>query len=151
LVFKPLVIDGTFNYQNSLIKYTANYTENSGIVGITNTSYYNLEIDNSSETNNFTLTSGSFYQMESSMNIGGNFSLADGADFNKGVSGQTLTFDGTGSLTDNNTNKQDLGAVVIAGTNTTRTLATPIKMSSLTINSGNTFSLAGNNLFFSNK
>ena len=55
---------------------------------------------------------------------------------------------GSGSLSDSNVVKQDLGAVVVAGAGSTRTLGSAVKMSGLTINNGNSFVLAGNDLSF---
>ncbi|MBI3088306.1 MAG: filamentous hemagglutinin N-terminal domain-containing protein [Candidatus Omnitrophica bacterium] len=96
----------------------------------------------------FTLTSGTFAQGANTMNVAGNFSLASGATFTKATGGQALTFDGTGNLSDSNATKQDLGNVVISNSST-RTLTTASTMTNLTINSGSTFSLAGNNFTFS--
>jgi len=60
-----------------------------------------------------------------------------------------LTLNGTGTLSDGNGTKQDLGSVVIGGSATTRTLTSAVKLTSLTIGVDNTFVLAGNDLSFS--
>ena len=75
------------------------------------------------------------------MNVAGNFTLDNNTSPNY-TKGGTLTFDGTGSLTDSNSTLQDLGAVSIT-TNSTRTQATAAKMTSLSIASGSTYDLAG--------
>ncbi len=95
---------------------------------------------------NVTHNAGTFNQSTATLAIQGDLSIANGATFTKSSNSSALTFDGTGTLTDSNGTSQDLGAVTIGGTTTTRTLGSAVKLSSLTINSGNTFSLAGYNL-----
>ncbi|MDD4986602.1 MAG: hypothetical protein PHQ43_12650, partial [Dehalococcoidales bacterium] len=84
----------------------------------------------------FALSSGTFTQATSTLNVSGNFTIASGTTFTKGG---TITFDGTGNLTDNSATKQDLGNVVIGGATATRTLTTAVTLVNLTVNSGNTF------------
>ncbi len=97
----------------------------------------------------FNLSSGTFNQSTSTMNVAGNFALSNGTAFTKSSNSSALTFDGAGSLTDSNATKQDLGAVTVGGTTVTRTLGAATKMTSLTINSGDTLSLAGYDFSFS--
>ena len=121
--------------------------------------YYNLTINSTGSTYTangaidadaaLTLTAGTFALGANTLNVGGNLSIANGSTFTKATGGQAFTFDGTGSLTDSNTTKQDLGAVTVDGTATTRTLGAAVKMTSLTVGTDDTFSLAGYNFDFS--
>ncbi len=98
----------------------------------------------------FTLTNGTFDQGTVALNVGGTFTLTSGT-FTKSSNASALTFNGTGNIADNTAGLQDLGAVVIGGSSVTRTVTSTsgIKMTSLTINSGNTFDLGGKNFTFS--
>ena len=121
--------------------------------------YYNLTVNSTGSTYTangaidadaaLTLTAGTFALGANTLNVGGNLSIANGSTFTKATGGQAFTFDGTGSLTDSNTTKQDLGAVTVDGTATTRTLGAAVKMTSLTVGTDDTFSLAGYNFDFS--
>src|SRR5207253_8120526 len=90
----------------------------------------------------FTLSSGAFSQGTQTMNVAGNFALANGTTFTKATGGQALTLDGTGTLSDSNGTLQDLGALTIAGPTSTRTLTSAIKLTAFTQTDG-TFT-AGN-------
>ncbi len=92
---------------------------------------------------------GTFTQSTNTVTLAGDLTLASGTTFTKATAGQTLSFDGTGTITDNNSTKQDLGAVVIGGTSVTQTLGSAVKMTTLAINEGNTFNLAGYDFSFS--
>ena len=111
------------------------------------TDYWNLKIDDQNSVTDtytpaadlvvaksFTLSGGTFSQGTNDVSVAGNFTLASGTTFTKATSGKTLTFDGTGTLADNNATTQDLGTVVVSSG--TRTLNTDISASSLTINGG---------------
>ncbi len=90
-----------------------------------------------------TLTQGS-----SSLNVANTFNLAATSTFRKATGGRILTLDGSGILNDQNATKQDLGSVVIGGSGVTRTLGSSVRMTALSIQADNIFSLEGNNLEF---
>jgi hypothetical protein len=92
-----------------------------------------------------------FNQNTSTLTVGGNFILGVNSTFNKATGSQYLILNGTGTLTDSHPagSKADLGLVQIAGgSGTTVTLGSEVKMSTLTINSNNIFSLNGSTFAF---
>ncbi len=148
---------GTFTAGTSTVNFTkgsGTQTLDSGGTGAGN-SFYNLThsgagalqlITSNLEVNsNFLNSGGTFNTNSRNVNIAGNFTLNAGTTFTKGG---TLTFDGTGSLTDNTASLQDIGSVSISN-NSTRTQTTAIKMTGLTIASGSTYDIAGYNFSFS--
>ncbi|MDB4940465.1 MAG: hypothetical protein JWO40_890 [Candidatus Doudnabacteria bacterium] len=83
----------------------------------------------------------------STINYLGNVTINANALYIKGTGVTTFKRGGTQTLTDNATAKQDVGAVVVAvnGTNTTLSLASSVKLTSLTINASQTFTANGSN------
>src|SRR5439155_7266595 len=100
---------------------------------------------------NFLLSGGTFAQSASALNVTGNLTASLGTTFTKASGGQALTFNASGSQswTDNTVSGQDFGNVVIGGTTNTVTLQTNIKMTNLTVNSGDVFVLNTHNVTFS--
>ncbi|MFA5144057.1 MAG: filamentous hemagglutinin N-terminal domain-containing protein, partial [Candidatus Omnitrophota bacterium] len=154
-----ITVTGTFDNQGALqLKGTETLTftkdTNSGTVEYVGTNstmnygynYYSVTFNNAATTwtlgsamdvnGTFNLAAGAFAQGANTMNVAGGFTLAASTAFTKATSGEALTFDGTGSVTDNNTVKKDLGAVT--SSSGTRTAATNILMSSISV-SGGTF------------
>ena len=70
---------------------------------------------------------GTFTQSTNTVTLAGDLTLTSGTTFTKATAGQTLSFDGTGTITDNNSTKRDLGAVVIGGTSVTQTLGSRLR------------------------
>ncbi len=99
-----------------------------------------LEVDG-----NCTLSYGTLNGSTSALFLGGNFSLAAGTTFLKSTG--TTTFDGTGVavITDATAAKQDLGKVAASGTSKTVRLGSALKLTDLTIYTGNTFDVSSNN------
>ncbi len=95
------------------------------------------------------LGTGTLEQETITLMIAKGFSLDPQTTFKKATGGKNLILQGTGILTDNHSTKQDLGHLVIGGSGVTRTLGSAVKLTALTINANNVFSLAGNNLQFS--
>ncbi len=147
---------------NGTVMYVGNNTAGPlTIKTFTGDDYYNLTINDTNPTKAtfqlgdstvvdgaFTLTSSTFSQMANPLTVAGNFSLANGTTYNKATGNGTLTFNGAGTITDSNASLRDLGNVTITG-NSTRTLGSAANMTGLTINSGSTFALAGNNFSLS--
>jgi filamentous hemagglutinin family protein len=71
------------------------------------------------------------------LTVPGNFTIISATSFNLG--GGTLTFTGSGNITDNNVTKQELGNVVLSAGAFTRTATTALDMTSLTVNAAHTF------------
>ncbi len=96
---------------------------------------------------NLPLTDGELDINSSDPNVtlSGNLAIAADASLSKGSG--TLTLAGAGNLTDLSAG-QDLGAVSV-NNNSTRTQASAMTMTALTIDSGSTYDLAGNNFTFS--
>src|SRR5206468_2741042 len=105
---------------------TVRYNGTAGSYTLKDYAYSNLTIDGGAATvfsitnpltvaGAFTLSSGAFSQGAQTMNVAGNFALANGTTFTKATGGQALTLDGTGTLSDSNGTLQDLGALTIAG------------------------------------
>lgn len=138
---------------------TVEYSATSGTRAIKDWAYKSLTINgaggtftlaaNTSVSENLAISAGRLEQGSNTLNVGGNLAIASGVAFAKSPTGSSLTLDGSGTITDGNVAKQDLGAVVIAGSSTTRTLGSSVTLTSLTINAGETFDLAGHNFNFS--
>ena len=81
----------------------------------------------------------------------GNVTANLGTTFTKATGGQALTFNNTSSQswTDSTAAGQDFGNVVVGGTTNTVTMQTNMKMSALTVNSGDTLFLNTKNFSFS--
>ena len=152
---QPFIVNGIFIPQTSTFEYCYSLLYvSTGDVAVTNTTYYDLKInnsyatahilyDNAIVTHDFTVSAGTFDQASYTLNVAGDFTIASGATFTKASGGQALTLNGTGDLTDNSVVKQDLGNVVIGGTAVTRTLTTAVTMTGLTIDSGDILSANG--------
>ncbi len=134
---------------------TINYLR-SGDQTIDNTlNYYNLTTSgsgtktlggNTTILGNLTHSAGTLAQDAYTFNIAGNISIANGATFTKSSNNSILTLSASGTITDSNTTKQDLGSVLIGGTSITTTLGSGIQTTNLTLNSGNTLSVGSNTL-----
>ncbi|MBI4357799.1 MAG: hypothetical protein HY584_00745 [Candidatus Omnitrophica bacterium] len=91
-----------------------------------------------------TVTDGEL-QVNTTLNIGGNLSIAAAGAVTKG-SGAT-TFDGSASSTwSDSTSGQDLGAVTIDGTTKTISTSTGVKATSITIGADDTYDITGDTL-----
>jgi hypothetical protein len=151
---------GTFTANTSTVTFTGNASANQTVT-TAGQAFYHFTVNNTQATYDDVIISGNLdvdgtltvtdgqLRLDTNnpnVNIAGNLSIASGATWTKGSG--TLTFDGTGSITDSNTVKQDLGAVAISN-NSTRTQSSAVKMTSLTIGSGSTYDLAGYDFAFS--
>jgi hypothetical protein len=103
--------------------------------------------DSLTTSGNFKVSNGSFNQGTSTVTVTGDFFLMNPSTFTKASGYQSLIFNATGTITDNNVFKQDLGRVDVAGSfGSVRSLNTDVKMSILTIDT--IFYLNGKNFTY---
>jgi hypothetical protein len=152
---------GTYYADASTIGFTGNGVQN---LNPGATSFFNfiiasvgsnVQLNSNLDVNgDFTQLFGTFNQNTSTVNVAGNLSIGSGATLNKASGAQWLIFDGTGTIADSHAagSKQDLGRVRVSSASdsavVTRTLASEVKMSTLTIDAGTIFSLNGSTLAF---
>ena len=134
--------NNTFNASSSTVYFTASSgTETIDSTGAGTSSFNNLQhtgastlqLDSNLDVNgNFTQTAGTLNCNSKNQNYAGGFSLSNGTTYQKGG---TLTFDGSGSsaVSDATTGQQDLGTVVVNGSNKTITTSNNVKLTTLNI------------------
>ncbi len=148
--------NATFNKDSSTVVFTAtSSTQTIDSTGASVASFHHMTFGTSG-TATWTLSSaldvdgnlsvnfGSLSPGTRTVSLAGNVTFGASGVFAKGTA--TTTFDGStsGTWTDNTAAKQDLGIVVIDGTNKTVLLGTAAKATDITIGSDDTLS-AGNN------
>jgi len=146
---KVFNINGTFTASTGIVQYTGG----SATVAVPSSVYNNLTLGG---TGTYTLPA-------SNLTLRGNLAVASGATVTKSATNVLIFAKGGGgsqSVTDSNGTKQDLGEIQVSanGGNTTLTLGSPVKISSVSIdtsqtldaNGSNTIELTGNDGVFNN-
>ncbi len=88
---------------------------------------------------------GTLIASSSQLTLGGNMTIGASGAFVKGSGTTTLDGTGTAIVTDNTAIKQDLGTVAFAGSAKTVRLGSALRVTDLTIASGNTFDVTASN------
>jgi hypothetical protein len=152
---------GTFNIGGSTVAYTS-----TGATNIENTTYNHLSLTPGSGNPTYTTDSGTIRvdgtatfgggttmtiradSNNSNFDLRGSVTLANNATFTKGSGTMTLKAGTTQTLTDSNSTKQDLGAIQVSvnSTNTTLSLGSSIKATSITVDNSQNLTLGSNTL-----